>query len=288
MTMTAETTLEAERGRGGRLRVVVPALAAAAVLAGAPAGAAGAAGADQAITITAQPGKTVVAGADSLQGGFTAVTMVAGPAREGSNLVLARLNDGVTLAQLRRATRRNEDVPEDLITLPTSGFLQPGGRFRTTVRLAPGNYVAAQVPDGPGIGPAAEFTVAPGSVGRAPAATARISMFDYGFRGPASIRGKGTLLVKNIGKNFHFVFGVRLAPGVDARQVIASIRAGDLEGPPPGEEVALLGLVSPGTANYIETDLQPGIYVIACFFADRHSAGVDHGHFGMVRRLIVR
>jgi len=249
---------------------------------------AAASAAGQAITITAQRGATVVTGAGTLQAGYTTVTMAVARGSRDSEVVLVRLEPGVTLDDLRRATRRTASVPEDLVTIPTSILLHPGERSRTTVRLAAGSYVAAQVPRGPGLGPAAEFTVAPGAVGRPPAARATISLFDYGIRAPAAIPRRGTLLIRNIGRNFHFLTGLRLDRGVDAGTVIRAIRAGTLRGPPPGQEVELLGLVSPGTANYKAIDLKPGVYVIACFFADRHSGGVDHSRFGMIRRLEVR
>ena len=242
----------------------------------------------QAITITARKGATVVTGAEALQGGWTTVTLAVARGNRDSEVVLVRLEPGVTLADLQRATRGTKKVPEDLVTIPTSNVLHPGQRWRTTVRLGPGDYVAAQLPEGPGIGPTTEFTVAPGAAGGPPAARAAISLCDYGIRAPAAIPRRGTLLIRNIGRNFHFLVGFRLTRGVDAGRVIRSIRAGTLHGPPPGEGVNLLGLVSPGTANYTAIDLKPGTYVIACFFADRHSGGVDHSRFGMIRRLEVR
>jgi hypothetical protein len=249
-------------------------------------GAACAAG--QAITITAGKGATAVTGAEALQGGWTSVRLAVARGNRDSEVVLARLAPGVTLAALQRATRGTTRVPEDLVTIPTSNFLHPGASWRTTVLLAPGSYVALQLGRGPGIGPAAGFTVAPGATGRPPASRAAISLFDYGIRAPARLPPRGTLLIRNIGRNFHFLTGFRLRPGVDAGALVRSIRGGTAHGPPPGQQVDLIGLVSPGTANYTAVDLKPGTYVIACFFADRHSGGIEHSRFGMVRPIEVR
>ena len=43
-----------------------------------------------------------------------------------------------------------------------------------------------------------------------------------------------------------------------------------------------------GTTNYVNVNLKKGTYVIACFNADRHSAGHNHSQYGMVRKLVVK
>ncbi len=40
--------------------------------------------------------------------------------------------------------------------------------------------------------------------------------------------------------------------------------------------------------NVIQADLEPGVYVVACFYGDRASAGREHSEFGMVRQMTVR
>jgi hypothetical protein len=56
-----------------------------------------------------------------------------------------------------------------------------------------------------------------------------------------------------------------------------------MQGPPPGELVSVIGLGLPG-------DQQPDAgepEVIACFYADRASAGHEHSEFGTVRQVTV-
>jgi hypothetical protein len=171
----------------------------------------------------------------------------------------------------------------------TNGSAEPGGRFVTTLKLPPGEYVAAQSGNRPGIVAPTTFTVGRGAAGGTPPRPgATVLMDDYGFRTPASIKGRGVLAVNNIGQNYHFVVGIRLNPGADPAEVREQLVNGTLQGPPPGEFVSILGVVAPGTTNYVETDLDPGTYLLACFFADRHSAGHDHSSFGMVRKVVVR
>jgi hypothetical protein len=115
-------------------------------------------------------------------------------------------------------------------------------------------------------------------------------MYDDGFRAPARISSTGTLRVSNIGNSNHFIVGLRLNRPRDARRV-ARIFRGELpepQGPPPGQFASVLGIVGPGVTNYVETKLRPGRYVLACFYADRASAGREHSEFGMVRTLTVR
>ena len=49
-----------------------------------------------------------------------------------------------------------------------------------------------------------------------------------------------------------------------------------------------IGVVSPGTTNVLQAKLKPGVYVLACFYSDRASAGHGHNEFGMVRQATVR
>jgi hypothetical protein len=142
--------------------------------------------------------------------------------------------------------------------------------------------VAANTPPR-GLGPADEFTVAPGEAGGTAPRGPRVLMYDYGFRAPATIPRRGTLVIENAGLNFHLVLGIRLNPGLDPAEVREQLMAGA-----PGEFVSILGVVGPGTTNYVQTDLKPGTYLLVCFFADRHSAGHEHSEFGMVRKVVVR
>jgi hypothetical protein len=209
---------------------------------------------------------------------------------EPVDMGLVRLRPGVTLDELRDVTSRSAAVPDALVSIETSQTVDPGATFQTTVRLAPATYVAlGNIPEGKGLGPAVEFeAVGPPTGAPAPKADARIRLYDYGIIGPARIRGSGTLRIANIGNNDHFLVGIRLNRGVSAARVARGLVSGaEDQGPPPGTFVSLIGLVSPGSDNAIRIHLPPGRYVVACFYADRHSAGRSHNTFGMVKRLTV-
>lgn len=252
-------------------------------------GVSSAAEARQAITITARQGATSVSGAEALSSGLTRVTF-RNASRKDAFVALARLRPGVSVETLRARLNRSAALPDRLIAIPASAFTGPGESSVTTVSLPPGEYVATQPPDGKGLGPATTFTVGGGAAGGTPPrATSSITMYDFGFRVPRAIDGDGTVAVRNIGASPHFIIGIRLNRAADAGRVVRALRSGqELQGPPPGRFVSILGIVTPGTTNYVRPQLQPGRYVIACFYSDRHSAGHEHTDFGMVRAVTVR
>jgi hypothetical protein len=273
----------------GALLAALALLAGALLLLGPARAGAQTAGRASLVVLTTGPDDVTVTPGATLPAGATDVTM-RNTGRRPAFMVLVRMNPGVTLDQLRAFANRTMDIPEDLITIVTSQFVDPGGRFQTGVTLAAGNYlVLGNAPDGKGLGPVAEVTVGPEVSSAAPArATARLTLFDYGFKGPAKISGRSTLQITNNGRNFHFVAGIRLKAGVSADGVIRSLtgRGPALRGE-PGQFLNLIGIVSPGTTNAVKLRLPPGRYVIACFFSDRHSNGHEHASFGMARKLTV-
>ena len=246
-------------------------------------------GADaQSITVTGSNDTATLTGAEGLRPGPADVTLrVKG--RKPQNVVLGRLLPGVEVQDVERYAARRNNVPVDLISISTSAFLGPGETLRTTINLFPGRYLAIGE-DGlnPGLGGFKVFDVAgvPFS-GGLPAAGASIQMYDDGFRIPKKIDGNGLLRIENIGRNEHFIIGIRLDKGADPADVKRKLIAGeDFE--PPGEFVSIIGVVSPGTTNVIQANLKPGAYVLACFYGDRASVGHGHNTFGMVRQATVR
>jgi hypothetical protein len=250
----------------------------------------GTAGAQQAITVTAAPGATTVGGpnAANLGQGYVRVTLAA--PRGGGSVGIGQLAPGVTPEQVIAADRARPNSSPDGVTIITNQFISPGATLNTTVQLAAGNYVAfGEV--GRGNNPplvltpfSVGTTAAPGS---APVARARVQMYDHGFRVRGRIRGTGTLRIDNIGNNLHFIVGFRTANARQQRRTAAIFR-GDARGRPAGQFASVIGFISPGVTNYVETKLRPGRYVLACFFSDAASGGREHNEFGMVTTTTVR
>ena len=245
--------------------------------------------ATQSVEVTLGKGTTTVTGADTLVAGLTKIT-ARNTGSAPANFLLGRLRPGKTFADLQAATQRTNQIPEGVLIVSTSFFgVAPGQSFVTTIKLPAGDYLTTQPPNGKGIGPAVQFSIASGTAGGSPpATTGTVVLYDYGINAPKSISGRGTLKINNIGQNYHFLESLRLNPGVSADQVVADIRAGKDIGPPPGQGFSIIGVVAPSAINYVKTSLPPGTYVIACFNSDRHSAGHNHSQYGMVRKLIVK
>jgi hypothetical protein len=247
------------------------------------------AGRESLVVLTTGPDDVSVSPDATLPAGATDVTL-RNTGRAPAFMLLVRLNPGATLEQFRAFAGRSQAIPEDLITIVTSQFVDPGGKFQTSLALAAGNYLAmGNAPDGKGLGPVAEVTVGP-ETSTAPAAraNARLTLFDFGIKAPARISGRSTLQIKNDGRNFHFLLGIRLKPGFNADEVVRSLtgRGPALKGE-PGQFISVMGIVSPNTTNAVKVRLPAGRYVIACFFSDRHSNGHEHASFGMARKLTV-
>ena len=201
-----------------------------------------------------------------------------------------RIRPGKTFDELVAVANRSAAIPEEFSprSRPSSGWPR-GRRSPPPSPCRPATTSRRQPPQGKGTGPVTQFSVSSAAAGGSPPATVgKIQLFDYGIRGSTSIRGKGTLAIENIGLNYHFIESIRLNDPSQASEVVQGIESGHLAGPPPGQPVSIIGIVQPGTTNYVNVNLKKGTYVIACFNADRHSAGHNHAQYGMVRKLVVK
>ena len=285
---------DGSRGRRGRLRAgialcLVVATAASLALTALATGLGGGHEAAQTLDITLAKGSTTVSTPTGLASGLTKI-QAKNTGSAPSNVLVARIRPGKTFDEAAAVASRNAGIPEEFLATITSFFgLAPGQTFTTTLSLPPGDYIATQPPQGKGTGPVTQFSVSSAPAGGSPPATVgKIQLFDYGIRGSTSIKGRGTLAVENIGLNYHFIQSIRLNDPSRASEVVQGIESGHLAGPPPGQPVSIIGIVQPGTTNYVNVNLKKGTYVIACFNADRHSAGHNHSQYGMVRKLVVR
>ncbi|HTI34493.1 MAG TPA: hypothetical protein VL422_12505 [Miltoncostaea sp.] len=241
----------------------------------------------QSLGVTLAKDSTTVSATAPLATGLTKITAT-NTGSKPTNFLVARITPGATLEQLVAAVNASPAIPEDLIDNITSFFgLAPGATFTTTVNLPPGEYISTQPPDGKGTGPFTTFTVGSTAAGGTPPATVgKVELYDYGIKAPRAIKGKGTLRLDNIGLNYHFLVALKVKNPKDAAKVVAGILSG--RQPRTGPPTSIIGIVGPGTTNYVDISLKKGEYVIACFNSDHHSAGHNHAQFGMVRALRVK
>lgn len=132
----------------------------------------------------------------------------------------------------------------------------------------------------------AYFDVVDGRGDPAPAAAATVTMRDFAFEFPADLRaGRRTLRVVNEGEQLHHMVLIRLADGKTLDDLIAWMETED--GPPPGEEVGMVGVFGPGETVYRAFDLTPGDYVAVCFIPDYLGDGAPHLMHGMIQAFTV-
>jgi hypothetical protein len=179
----------------------------------------------------------------------------------------ARLNEGVTPAQVRKAFPKGEEAIFGLITvagdLPTA---KPGGTSQATIEFPEGSYLVVD-PEAKGPPPVGFFEVsaATGPEVRVPEATFRIQTGEFFFKIDGAVAGETTVVIANVGKQGH--------------EVVVFERGAEDEG-------FFAIAPAPGGRLWTSIDLQPGTYQVRCFFPDPMT-GKPHSKLGMKAELTV-
>ena len=74
-------------------------------------------------------------------------------------------------------------------------------------------------------------------------------------------------------------------PGITVEDALQALAEGAAE--PPGVEVGLLGVISPGHEVSVGYDLTPGTYLVVCLFPDEGGEHLPHAALGMVSDFTV-
>lgn len=209
----------------------------------------------------------------------------AGPTRFTNNaraeFNLATLRAGVTVEELRQSLSNPRSV-KALGQVFLEATVAPGKAV--TVDLLPNTTYVAVVMSGRRTALSTFTTGAPNGA-QAPRPDGRISMVDYGFRGPKTLPRDGRIRVDNAGTALHFALAFPLRKGVTGRQVGRALRGTNeqaLGRVIAGEPVDVQGLVSPGSTNDNEVSFpRRGRYAMVCFFS-------EHNRLGMYRIYRVR
>src|SRR4051812_47466 len=138
---------------------------------------------------------------------------------------LARLHDGVTLAQFTQALRTNAGAALALVDFVGGPNTVDGGATTTAItRLSAGDYVILCFVAGPdhvphvAKGMLGSFAVVGRDDDRAPHTKGTVRLYDYGLAMPAGF-GHGRYAVENTGDDGHELSIVRVAPGKTADDV---------------------------------------------------------------------
>ena len=246
------------------------------------------------LQVTLEPGKAPVLAPTPLRPGATEIVVTATKGERG--FLLARLRPGVTAEQIRTMTEKEEinereldRLGKKLTVFVTAMNTPPRQAARTTVDLAAGTYVAMDITSRKR-NPQVAFDVAGESTGAAlPASDATIDMDDYKFRKYRStLPAEGTLRVRNVGKQLHFLLAFPASSSRNASRLVALLkknderRAGKLIAGPPTEPVSI---VSPGTDNRVPVKLRKGYYALVCFYGSPASRNKQHNALGMARKV---
>jgi hypothetical protein len=183
--------------------------------------------------------------------------------------------------------------PEFLYQLPFAGgiYANPGETAQVIIDLTPGEWVGwGDDPEAPQEPVIINVTGEMPTDLIEPEAGATITMAEYSIEVTEGELATGQQVVKitNVGAQPHFVF---IAQGPDSMTEadIEAILEADMTGTPAAtdidpdedfDDVAGTGTQSMGTDIWISVDLQPGKYVMVCFFPDIES-GLPHALEGM-------
>lgn len=213
--------------------------------------------------------------------------------REDHHLVLMRLSDGKTAADLSAALRQEGPLPSWATLAGGPNGAAPGATAQATVALAPGSYILMCVmPTADGTphmakGMVAPLTVTPRTTAAVaePTADVKLSLSDYAFDVPGPLTvGTHTLRVDNNGTQPHEAFLVRLAPGKSATDLLAWYDK--MQGPPSGESFGGITPIEVGGHAYFTDDFTAGHYALFCFVPDAKD-GKPHIAHGMIKEFTV-
>ena len=225
-----------------------------------------------------------------LQSGATEIVFTTQIERVGGP-VLVRLNPGVTADQVLAVLPRLQDPnsARPYGTLAVSAEAPRGKATHVQAYLAPGDYLALDLPQGPPKGePAhAAFTITQAAAPMAlPRPGATVRSIDFAFRGPTSLRRGELVRFVNQGFLAHMVIAIRVPAGMPARKVVSALRSGNERSLPRVQSFTLVPVASSGASQQERLNLRRGTYVLACFMDTQD--GREHTKLGMERIVRVR
>jgi len=232
--------------------------------------------------------------------GWTAIT-ITNKGAIAHQAQLARLNPGVTFAQLQAAAAKTPDGIGALALITLFGGpnnVGPGKSVTAISKLVPGDYViVCVIPDADGKahlnkGMTKQLSVKQSKVRtKEPKAIGTITENDFSYTLPAGFTGKGMFKVTNAGQQPHELIIERVADGktfADVKKFILSPPGSAAPAPPyPAEEAGGVVGIPPGGTAYVPLDLAPGQYVLTCFFPDPAKGGLPHAIEGMYSEITI-
>jgi hypothetical protein len=236
----------------------------------------------------------------SVQAGFVDISLD-NQGTQGHQAIVARINDGVTPAQLAEANAKDPSGESALGLVALKGGVNgiaPGTKQSVVSKLDAGNYLMIcflPAPDGQTHaqkGMVTPFTVtSPDSKATEPKYTGEIEAKDFSFDIPTLKAGEQTIEFKNAGPSPHEGTLYKVAAGktaADAKAFLETIAANKPPtGPPPFAEAGGGPPIAPGSSAFPTFNLDPGTYVMTCFIPDQKT-GKRHIQLGMFSSFEVK
>jgi hypothetical protein len=228
-------------------------------------------------------------------GGGVVTLKLSNTGKEAHMAQLVRLNDGVTLDQLKAALQGGDpgaalglvSVAGGIYTTP------PGATQAAALDLKAGDYALMDFGAGEdqvpymAKGMLQPFKVTAGSSAAEPASDVAVTMKEYTFEVPTELKaGTHTFKVSNQGTQPHEMLLFKLAEGKTLADVHAYLSNPSPSGPPPGDVAGGALAIGPGMRSWTPVELQPGNYAAICFIPDSGD-GKSHAEHGMIMPIVV-
>jgi uncharacterized cupredoxin-like copper-binding protein len=212
---------------------------------------------------------------------------------EAHHILLIRLADGKTAADLGAAMKQAGPLPSWATTAGGPNAPNPGDTSRATLTLEPGSYVmicvipsADHVPHmAKGMVAPLTVTTGPSAAGAEPRSDLTLTLTDYAFTLSTPITaGVHTFRVDNAGTQPHEALVARLAPGKSAADLVRWLD--NEQGPPPADALGGVTPMAVGEHAYFTENFTPGHYAFFCFWPDAKD-GAPHVAHGMVKEFTI-
>ncbi|MDQ3941472.1 MAG: hypothetical protein M3238_08990 [Actinomycetota bacterium] len=233
------------------------------------------------VTVTAQDFKFDAPA--SVEAGLVEITLN-NEGKAPHQVQLLKLNEGVEFAdfeQIVKTDRTGQKTLEN--STPAGGVtaIVPGATATVANELDAGTYALVCFVQGhhtQGMIAELEVTAAEGVAAEPPATDGEITLKDFEITLPEGFSGEGTFEVSNDGPAPHEMDVFKVNASVEDVEKFLE----DPKGPPPGGEPegqGGAGAIAAGSSAFIDLNLEPGVYVFACFVPDEK--GRPHFSLGM-------
>lgn len=197
--------------------------------------------------------------------------------------ILARLNADATPEQLQAAAAEDPFAALQLVSLLGGTMIAPQTTYQIVYDLQPGQHVVIDFSSEAPAMPTFAVTDANGDSAAEPEADVQVNLLDFAFSFPLQLSaGPQTWAIANHGAQWHELAFMQVPDDMtvaEFRAMVGEIATG--EAAPEGEPFFFAPL-NQGERAWIELDLQPGTYIIACFLPD-FASGHAHADLGMVQ-----